>query len=872
MGERPHSQYIERPSSRFATDRPHSRFSTYVPSERHQAATGPPPVPPAHSVSLKRQNNDESKDHESGSGPSRMSNRTPSPLRNAIEDVWSSLDSMSVRTPSPVKRDSNVRSALQSSPVKNGMLKSPIRGLNTPPRKSAKSMLLDDDYNNSDNLDINSQNALNERLNSEKEVEIDSQDNEKDEEIDIPFDPSGYGSPMRKNGSVSRQDTYRTMSSMNSNSLNASMSSGCTSPLNSSLSASGGSGTRRRGEVLYKMEAFPGTISEANLPSFETPVTLPGREEVRNTEIKGKKSGFFKKFFSSSTPVAASSRNSMYSVYGGNSSNGVSGGNESLSGSIRLNRQKSQKSFMSGSSRPGSSLSIRETLKKVKSKTRPKSAMDLYPMKSHQSLRSMATSIGLGDSGGNQVDQMRWVEIHQVLNRSNTLSKHEKQRRKSRPQNGMIGTQEPLEQLAKLKGNETSDGYTWADPPARDYTHVDSRMQSLNSWPFITPAEIVRAYIVKWFRDPRDQLRAAFLFCATKLNWEPLIPDDEGVGSLSRVIQTRRANPLELAAVFRSMCETVGVPCTVIAGYLKSPGQVWVPSRPNHYWNAVLVDGLWRMVDASLASPTFPGHDIVAKNSGDKNAPEDFYFLTRPSELLFTHVPYDSADQHVVPPVAHEVLNALPLAGPQAFEHELELVDFSTSLTRLHGTDVAEITIAVPSHLELHAALDLEQSEGCVLAQPFHRGDTRFYRIKAVLPPAQIHAGLNLYVGATGTLKSVSHNTLALAYSIPILHTGGTNPLFHFLTRHPTPGATSTDVYVKTPQTGELKVGYSYKFEVDVFPTRPGTKVKLGIQSPRGKVMKMKGELKMNEVGTWRGLILGDGGTAWCVFAEWSCI
>lgn len=71
---------------------------------------------------------------------------------------------------------------------------------------------------------------------------------------------------------------------------------------------------------------------------------------------------------------------------------------------------------------------------------------------------------------------------------------------------------------------------------------------------------------------------------------------------------------------------------------------------------------------------------------------------------------------------------------------------------------------------------------------------------------------------------------------------------------------------------------------------------KLALQSPGGKIIRLTrkqehshgvgiGEVdreslasswettvKVNERGTWRGLVLADRSARWCVFAEWECV
>lgn len=473
-------------------------------------------------------------------------------------------------------------------------------------------------------------------------------------------------------------------------------------------------------------------------------------------------------------------------------------------------------------------------------------------------------------------DTSRWIEIHRNVHRTNTLTNREKEQRAMRPQFDGSRVLKPIEALqTAVAGDETADGGCIQDQgplgyllQERDFAMVDSKIFGMNSWPYFTPGELARNFIVtRVSNDPVDQLRAAFDFCATKLRWESGFDGDEDedddmyggheqknelnmtydehgnqiysaqrvdICALSRIMQTRRASTLDIAQAFKQMCDMFGIYCEVVPGYLKGIGEIWqnpgIP-RPNHYWNAVVIENQWRMVDASLANPSFPTRHIYTRC--DERLPEFFYFLTRPTEFLYTHVPYDIHHEHVVPPMSQDKCIALPLAGPSAFMFNLELVDFSTALTRLEGLEVAEIVMAVPSEAEilvevvagnfpagsagtlvLGNALDQRETKPA-LAQVFWDDNTgeRYYRIKAVLPQKQRQGALNIYVGARGVLQSISKNVLSLAYSIPIVHFGE-NPLFNFVVRHPTPHSDKQDIYINEPQCRDLVCGNMYVFSM----------------------------------------------------------
>lgn len=850
--------------------------------------TGPPPVPPPHSVSLSNIKRDNSHDSMNSLTNRKgiLSDRTPSPLRHAMNDVMSSLDKMKLTGVNPPVESFDTPTRMRPSDPRNSQYRS-HQNDNREPRPG-----------------ITRNHSTFSNLSDFSNSEYERKTYNRSPHADVPFDPNSYNSPSASptrqdsynvnifrttsynsvDQDVSRADTYKSLSSVTTNQQSLFSEGSAPTEVSNSSTSSAGSTANTRNEIYYKMEGVPG-LSNSIAHSNETPVTLPTARHQRKSPTNSpqrsipikKSAGFLKKFFSTAA------------------------GNYNAPSQNTEKRSFGRKSF-EWTERASSSLSLRGTMNKTSGKSysgrTALTSQDLYP-----------TQSPLAGSNG---EQEKWIEIHRNVHRTNTLTQKEREQRNTRPQIDGMRPLQPIDDISRIAGNETGDGgFTWNDRvlklDSHDFSAVQNNIYNLNSWPYVTPGELARGHIIQKFSDPLDQLRAAFDFCSTKLKWESLVGTDdtqeEGVGSLARIMQTRRASCLDVAHAFKQMCDALSIHCEVISGYLKGPGEVWhnpgIP-RPNHHWNAVVVEGLWRMVDASLASPSFPTRDIYSKC--DKRTPEWFYFLTRPCDLVFTHVPYDLRDEHIVPALSHEILIALPLAGPLAFEYNLQLQNFSTCLTRLQGLDVAELIVAVPPEAELFAEVMVgtfpagsahlllntdDRKKAPALSQVFWKNKERFYRVKAVLPPTHNQGALNLYVGPRGTLQSITKNTLSLAYSVPMMQKDE-NPILNFVIRHPTPHSIHQDIYINEPQCRDLVYGQSYVFSVSQHPgqanTRATGKVKMAIQTPLGRIVKLykteggsksygvwQGNVKCIDTGTWRGLILSDTGNAWSVYAEWHC-
>ena len=445
---------------------------------------------------------------------------------------------------------------------------------------------------------------------------------------------------------------------------------------------------------------------------------------------------------------------------------------------------------------------------------------------------STARDMGLG-GGKSDID---WVQMRRDVNRSNSLSRNERAERIEKCQiidYPVIAAVDDLFETAE--GDEKADGQPIQQPAdflAMNLQLVDKSARFVNSVPPMTnPISLAQGYVCRPYRSDVQRLRAIFTWVSEKVAWEE---DFEGEIDPRRVIQMRRGCSEEVALLVFEMCLAMGLHAEIVRGYLKSPGEVLELdsfSRPNHWWNAVIVDDCWRIMDCSLASPTNPKREQYS-NAGSQIA-EFGFFLARPMEICYTHVPTEFQQQHIYPPIAPEILVALPCACPPYFKHDLQLVDYDTSLVRIENLEVVHIQFTAPPDVECVAEVEARSYARDVDGDVFESGDTtttraliqaewisgqKRYTVKALLPGDEGHGTLKVYAGKRGLMHSIKDNPHPLAFALPILHTGN-NPPYQFLLRHPTPHAQRHDLYVAQPQCHRLAINNTFVFAVRQHPS-----------------------------------------------------
>jgi transglutaminase/protease-like cytokinesis protein 3 len=445
-----------------------------------------------------------------------------------------------------------------------------------------------------------------------------------------------------------------------------------------------------------------------------------------------------------------------------------------------------------------------------------------------------------------------WLMTRRDVNRSNTPGPSERQERADRCHMLDHPVICPVEELfTDRQGDEDGEGRPVYQPfqlSNPSFSQVDKAARCITSLPnTITAAMLATGYVCRPYRSAVQRLRAIFTWCAERVSWDDdgMFNDYDEYIDTRRVIQTKRGSSREVSALIVEMCTAIGIHAEQVRGYLKSPGEdldLDAVTRPNHFWNAILVDNEWRILDASVASPTNPRRSLYSSVSN--TIAESWYFLAPPSEIAWTHVPYEEAQQHMIPPVSPDVLLALPGSCPPFFRLGLSMHAYDTSIIRLEELEVCTLAINVPSDIELVAEVEaksfLRDNDGDLyedtdnvsrkraLAQPsWYRTmpHTEIYQkryiVKAILPGDEGQGVLKIYAGKKGLMLSSRDIIHPLALAVPLYHTGK-NPAYDFVKRHPTPHATRHDLYIVQPQCHRLGFGETYVFSIRQNPSSNG--------------------------------------------------
>ena len=157
------------------------------------------------------------------------------------------------------------------------------------------------------------------------------------------------------------------------------------------------------------------------------------------------------------------------------------------------------------------------------------------------------------------------------------------------------------------------------------------------------------------------------------------------------------------AWLFDAMAQSVGLGSTfligAVRGYRGTPDDTLV-SAFKHAWNAVLVDGDWRLLDATW------GARQTGESATDYLDRQAYYFDTPPNQMIFDHLPETPEWQLLSDPLPDAAaFNHLPNLKPTFFQHGLRLGEAFTSTVIADADRGGMLTVTAPEAVDVAATL-----------------------------------------------------------------------------------------------------------------------------------------------------------------------
>ncbi len=206
--------------------------------------------------------------------------------------------------------------------------------------------------------------------------------------------------------------------------------------------------------------------------------------------------------------------------------------------------------------------------------------------------------------------------------------------------------------------------------------------------------------------------------------------------SAEKILQNRLAVCEGYANLFKALCEANNIPCEVVSGYAKGTDyQIGEPiDEPNHSWNAVKIAGKWHLTDLTWGA------------NDRNNRMNDYYFLTPPEKLIYTHFPEQSKWQLLPSRLTMYEFERKPLVYPAFFDMPITQLSHKEAIISTSQSSII-FSFNTPAKNQITATLKSEE-ETIDLEENISRKNNQVIIAVDSLKANQIYE-LNVY-GANG--------------------------------------------------------------------------------------------------------------------------
>jgi hypothetical protein len=234
------------------------------------------------------------------------------------------------------------------------------------------------------------------------------------------------------------------------------------------------------------------------------------------------------------------------------------------------------------------------------------------------------------------------------------------------------------------------------------FQHVDSHALEVSKLEHVSFRDIIWHLIyARSIKNELDIARALFLWLCSKDLSQMNFPNVEQ-GSPEEILMNLQKGQTTYARVYETLCSYAGLHCKTLTGFAKGadykPGMKFSDHPSQHSWNAVLINGVWQLVDCHWAA-----RRLVGQKTQQQAAPEnvryeldEYYFMPAPSQLIYTHFP-DNADWQLLErPLNLDEFEDLVPVKPAFFRLGLQLVSHTNAVIRCNP-NVNDTSIRIKS-------------------------------------------------------------------------------------------------------------------------------------------------------------------------------
>ncbi len=203
-----------------------------------------------------------------------------------------------------------------------------------------------------------------------------------------------------------------------------------------------------------------------------------------------------------------------------------------------------------------------------------------------------------------------------------------------------------------------------APADASRFAEVDQHALNAPASVTVTTDQLA-AYLAQGLSTETEKARAAYRWITDSIAYDTnaFFSGTRADGSVGGVLSSRKGVCAGYSRLYADIGRKMGLTVETVSGYAKgygySPGAVF--SGTNHDWNAVLIDGAWRLMDCTWGA----GH--VGTDKRFVKSYTEFFFMSPPEKFILSHLPVEARWQLLDTPWTKEQFAEGVFVYPSAY-------------------------------------------------------------------------------------------------------------------------------------------------------------------------------------------------------------
>lgn len=176
------------------------------------------------------------------------------------------------------------------------------------------------------------------------------------------------------------------------------------------------------------------------------------------------------------------------------------------------------------------------------------------------------------------------------------------------------------------------------------------------------------------------------------------------------VFQNRKGVCAGYGNLYKYLCDQVELPCEIVSGFSKGYGfddrDREVPVETDHAWNAVEIYDHWYLIESTWGAGYLDDKKAFVRKLST------YYFLPRPNEMIFHHLPEKQEWQLLQSPIDMTKFLEMPHLRPLFFQYNLEMIQprYQCFVNLEENKPYALVIIKTPDKISLLANLKLNDT------------------------------------------------------------------------------------------------------------------------------------------------------------------